>query len=108
RTNVAGDIPLEINSIKAGAISECIVPDAGDAVGDRDIGQAATGIERILADVDDAIGNRVASAFAPRALDERGLALVEQDPSHTTIVCIVCSYRYCRQAGAGNKRQATD
>ena len=59
---------------------ERIVPDAGDAVGDRDAGQAGAVIERIVPDAGDAVGDRVASGFAPRTLDERGLALVEQDP----------------------------
>ena len=48
------------------------LPDAGDAVGDRDAGQAGAGIERIVPDAGDAIGNDVVSGFARRILDERG------------------------------------
>ena len=34
------------------------VPDAGDAVGDRDAGQAGADIERIVSDAGDAVGDR--------------------------------------------------
>jgi hypothetical protein len=34
-----------------------IAPDAGDAVADRDIGQAGAENERILSNIDDAVGD---------------------------------------------------
>ena len=43
---------------QAGAVIERIVPDAGDAVGDRDAGQAGAGSERIVSDAGDAVGDR--------------------------------------------------
>ena len=57
----------------------------GDAGGDCDAGQAGAGIERIVPDAFDAGGDCVAFGFAPRTLDERGQALVEQDPIQTAI-----------------------
>ena len=65
-----------------------------------DAGQTVAGSERIVPDVGDAGGNGVTSAPAARILDERGLALVEQHPSHTAIGGIVWSHCYCRKAGA--------
>ena len=76
------------------------VPDAGDAVGDRDAGQAGAAVERPVPDAGDAVGDRVASGYAPRVLDERGLALVEQDSIHIAIDGIARIHRDCRQAGA--------
>jgi len=103
----AGDAVGDRDAGQAGAGIERIAPDAGDAVGDRDAGQAAAVLERIgpddgdaIADCDaakaavlkrpvpdagDAVGHCVATGFAIRTLDERGLALVEQHPIHTAI-----------------------
>ncbi len=36
-----------VTLVQAGAVLECTVPDAADAIGDRDIGQALAVIERI-------------------------------------------------------------
>ena len=64
--------------------------------------------ERNLTDAGDAIGNRVATGYAPRVFDERGLALVEQDPIHTAIGGIARPNRDCRQAGAAIERPPPD
>jgi len=55
---------------QANAAIECIVPDAGDADGDRDAGQAAAIIECLLDDVGHAAGGCVTSRLSPRTLDE--------------------------------------
>ena len=64
----AGGIPQAIDARQA-AGRERIVPDGGDAVGDRDARQAGAPIERPEPDGSDAVGNRVASGFAARTLD---------------------------------------
>ena len=88
---------------------ERIVSDAGDAVRDRDAGQAGEALERIVSDAGDAVGNRVAfGCIANRVLDERGLALVEQDPNHTAICGINCIHCYRGQAGAVSERTVSD
>ena len=46
--------------------SERIVPDAGDAVGDRDAGQAGAVIERMVSDAGDAVGDRDAGQAGSR------------------------------------------
>ena len=51
--------------------------DEGDAVGDRDAGQAGAVIKRIAPDVGDSLGNRVTSAYAARILKEYGFVFVE-------------------------------
>ena len=60
--------------------------DAGNAVGDCESG----------------------SGVACRVLNERGLALVEQEPIHTAIVGIEGIHRDCRQAGAVLERIIPD
>ena len=60
-------------------------------------------IERLVPDAGDAVGDRVASGFAPRILDECGLALVEQDAIHTAIDGVECIHRYRCQAGAATR-----
>ena len=54
----AGDAVGDRDAGQAGAARERIVPDAGDAVGDRDAGQAGAAIERIVPDAGDAVGDR--------------------------------------------------
>ena len=100
----AGDAVGDRDAGQAGAVIERPVPDAGDAVGDRDAGQAGAAIERPVPDAGDAVGDRVASGFAPRTLDERGLALVEQDPIHTAIDGVERIHRDRGQAGAAIER----
>jgi len=85
---------------QASAEFERIAPDAGDAVGDRDAAQAGAVSERIASDASDAVGDRVGSGFAPRTLDKRVRALVEQDPIHTAIEGVERIHRYRAQAGA--------
>jgi len=77
----AGDAVADRDVGQASAEFERIAPDAGDAVGDRDAAQAGAVSERIASDASDAVGDRVGSGFAPRTLDKRVRALVEQDPS---------------------------
>src|SRR2546425_347375 len=66
-------------------IKERMVPDTGDAVGDRDAGQAGATTERIVPDAGDGVWDRVASGFASRTLDKRDLALVEQHPLQAAV-----------------------
>src|ERR1019366_7414834 len=94
RRTYGGSVAREIDSNQTGAASECRTPDVCDAAGNCDAGQAAVGPERPVPDVGDAIGDRVASGFTSRVLDEDGLILVEQDSSHTAIDGIECIHRY--------------
>ena len=52
-TAIEGVERLHRYRAQAGAASERIVPDAGDAVGDRDAGQAGAASERIVPDAGD-------------------------------------------------------
>ena len=54
----AGDAVGDRDAGQAGAARERSVPDAGDAVGDRDAGQAGAVIERSVPDAGDAVGDR--------------------------------------------------
>ena len=54
----AGDAVGDRDAGQAGAAIERPVPDAGDAVGDRDAGQAGAARERIVPDAGDAVGDR--------------------------------------------------
>jgi len=56
RTN-AGSIAIEIDVGQAPAVTKSIIPNAGDAVGERDAGQPGA-IERIVPDAGDAIADR--------------------------------------------------
>ena len=122
----------EQDSSQAGAVTERIVPDVGDAIGDRDagqalavmerrepdagdvgayrdVGQAGAARERRVPDVGDGVGDRVGSSrSAWGILNERPLALVEQDPTHTNIGGIECFHRYRCQAGAKRERPVPD
>ena len=86
----AGGVTLEIDSCQAGASAERLVPDAGDAVGNRNAGQAGATTERPAPDVGDVVGNCVTSRFSPRIFNKHGLAFVEQDPIQTAIDGIIC------------------
>src|SRR5262249_52559369 len=107
-TAIEGVERLHRYRAQAGAARERRLPDAGDAVGDRDAGQAGAARERIALDAGDAVGDCVASGFAPRILDERGLALVEQDPINTAIDGVDRLHRYRAQAGAAKERIVPD
>ncbi len=93
---------------QAGAVKERLAPDAVDTVGDRDAGQAGAKIEPRVPNAGDAVGDRVAPSFAPRTLDEQGLALVEQDPIHTAIDGVERIHRDRAQAAAIKERLSTD
>ena len=80
-------------------MQERICSDAGDVGADINAGQG-TFRERAIPYAGDGAGDSIASAYASRVLDEHGLALVEQDTSHTAIGGIICIHRYCRQAWA--------
>ena len=54
------------------------------------------------------LGIVYASGFATRTLDERGLALVEQDPIHTAIDGVERIHRDRGQAGAVSERTVSD
>ena len=99
----AGDAVGDRDAGQAGAELERIVPDAGDTVGDRDAGQVGAVRKRRVPNAGDAVGDRVGSDYAPRVLNERGLALVEQDPIHTAIEAIEGIHRDCGQAGAARE-----
>ncbi len=62
----------------------------------------------IVPDAGDAIGDRVASSFALRTLDEQGLALVEQDPILAAIDGVERIHRDRAQAGAVMERLVPD
>ena len=47
-----------VTLVRLAADRERTVPDAGDAVGDRDVGQAGAAIERTVPDAGDAVGDR--------------------------------------------------
>jgi len=96
----AGDAVGDRDARQAGAVKERTPSDAGDAVGDRDAGQASAPRERLDLDAGDAVGDRVAPDFAPRVLDKRGLALVEQDPINTAIEGVERIHGYRSQASA--------
>jgi len=127
----AGDAVGDRDAAQAGADSERSAPDASDVVGDRDTGQACAAPERIGSDAGDAVWNRyagqagaiterrapdagdavgdcIAPGFASRILDERGLALVEQDPINTAIEGVERLHRYRAQADAPQERIIPD
>src|SRR6516164_3201384 len=58
RVAKARSITLEVNAREAGAISERIAPDVGNAVGDRNGGQAVAGLELVVPDAGNAVGDR--------------------------------------------------
>src|SRR5450756_1838977 len=84
------------------------VRDDDDAVWDRDAGQSIAGKESSVPDAGGTAGDRVASGFAPRTLDERRLALVKQDPIQTAIDGVARIHRDPSQAGAACERVAPD
>ena len=73
---------------------EHLETEAGDAVGDRDGGQAIAGRERRDSDAGDSVGNSIGSGFAPRTLDDRYLALVEQNSFQIAVGGIARIHRY--------------
>jgi len=75
-----GALP-KIDASQAGTVRERVVPDAVDAAGDRDAGQAGAVHERLFPDAGDTGGDSVVSGLALRVLNERGLVLVEQNPT---------------------------
>ena len=117
-----GGVVVDRDASQAGAATERFPPDAGDAHGDCDVGQATIG-ERGASNAGDAVGDRdavqaetvreckgpdagdaagdcITSIFSRRTLDECGLALIEQDPIHTTIGGIECIHRECHHVVA--------
>ena len=109
---------MKIDFCQSVAESKPIVPDAGNAVGDRDASQVVTGIERFVPDAGDAIrdydtgqaaayfkrsvtnvgnavGDRDASKLTARILDKRGLIFVEQDSIPTAVDRIKRIHCYC-------------
>jgi len=89
----SGSVSLENDAGQARAALERSAADACDAAGNGHAGQARAAIERRTADVGDATGDSVAASYADRTLDEHGLALVEQDPTSTTVNGIVCVHQ---------------
>jgi hypothetical protein len=100
----AGDAVRDRHGGQAGAAFERLTPNAGDAVADRNGGQAAAVLERLLPNAGDAVGDRVSSNLSRWALDERRLALIEQDPIHTAIGEIERIHSNCGQAAAVSER----
>ena len=77
-----GDAAGNRDAGQAGAVIERIIPDAGDAVGNRDAGQAGAVIERIIPDAGDAVGNRdagQAGAVSERIVPDAGDAVGNRD-----------------------------
>jgi len=108
QTAIDGVAWIHRDRAQAGAVIERRVPDVGDAVGDRDTGQAQAARDRKVPDAGDAVGDRITSAEAGRILDERGLALVEQDPSLTAIDGVAWIHRDRAQAVAASERRVPD
>ena len=104
----AGDAVGDRDGGQVGAVVERPAFNAGDAGAYRDAGQAGAEVERIVPDAGDRVGDRGVSDFAPGALNERGLALVEQDSIHTAVVGILRVHRYSRQSGAAIERTNSD
>ena len=89
---------------QAGAVIERRVPDAGDAGANRDAGQAGAVIERRVPDAGDAVGDDVASGFPSRVFDERGLELVKQNSIRAAKEGILCVHAYVQQVRAPHER----
>ena len=90
----AGDAARDRYGSQATAVSESCPTDVGDAVGNRYASQAAAGIERLATDTGDAARNRVATGLSSRALNQRGLAFVEQNTRQIAIGRIVRIHCY--------------
>ena len=75
-------IPKKCHCGQAGAVSEGLTPDAGDAVGDRDARQAGAVIEGAPPDASDAVTNRdarQAAAATEDATPDAGDAITNGD-----------------------------
>jgi len=107
-TAIEGILCIHRDYRQAGATIEGRRPNVGDAAWNRDAGQVSAQSERLVFDGGDTVGNRVAADFAPWALDERGLALVEQNPIHTAIEGVERIHRDCCQAGTVKIRTGPD
>ena len=91
-----------------GALAERLMLNMGNTVRDRDVCQLGALTERQIPDTLDAVGDCIASGFASRTLDERGPALVIQDPVHTGIAGILCVHSYFDQVVAIKERTMHD
>ena len=70
---------------EAGTVSECHRADARYRIRYRDVCQPLTFLERSRLDVGHRRGNDEAAGIEFRALDERGLRLVEQNPVNAAV-----------------------
>ena len=100
----AGDAVGDGDVGQAGAADERPAPDTDDAGGDRDICQAGAVKERSIAYVGDTRRDRITSCPTRWISNERALALVEQYPVHTAVVLIGRIHGDGRQA-RGVKRK---
>jgi len=77
-------------------------------VGDGNAAQAGRLRERLISDAGNAAGNGVVAGFATRAFDERGLALIDQDPVHTAENGIERIHRNRVEVNAKRERNVSD
>ena len=104
----AGDAGGDCDAGQAGASIESTFPDAGDIRAYRDTGQVAAKPERIVFDTGDAAGNRVTSAQSGGIFKKGDLVLVEQHSIDTAVKRILRVHGYGRQAGAERERVASN
>ena len=124
-------VTFKIDAGQVVAVTECIGPDADDAVWNRDAGQVGTFIKSIASDVGDAvadgharqagaarkrkgsdagdtIGNLITARQTGGELDQGRLLFVKQHARDAGIGWIVRSHRNIRQAGAVSERRFSD
>ena len=88
---------------------ECPVPDAGDAVRDRDAGQLGTTVERRVSDSGDTVRNCiVVHVQSTWVLNKRGLILIKHNTTHAAVTRIAGIHRNHGQVGTRRKRTRTD
>src|SRR5439155_8000624 len=105
---IARSVAQEIDCSQPGAEVERFPPNVGDAVADGDAGHGAAP-ERTVPDPDDAVRDGVAAAgFAAGILDERVLALAEQDPIQTGVNGVGRIHDYRGQVGAAKERTVSN
>ena len=85
------------------------MPDAGDALRDRNARQAGAAIKGGFFDVGNPFRNVVfVSCLACRISMQHGLLFIEQNPIHNCVIRVPCANLNRSQAGAANEGTSPD